>query len=188
MYVSNSWSHFQINEFKLATITSDVENIWSEFSQKFDKVLSTIASKNVPCLIAGDFNIDLTKFNCNDNTGKYTDMLLLNNFLPSILLPTRVTPKSATLIDHIYYNLCSKINIDAKIISGNFLQDLSDHLPNYFILYNEKTKDQKQRPLVRIFSENNYSNFAKFLQEADWEPVHLNSDVNVAYNNFADIL
>ena len=145
MYVSNSWSHFQINEFKLATITSDVENIWSEFSQKFDKVLSTIASKNVPCLIAGDFNIDLTKFNCNDNTGKYTDMLLLNNFLPSILLPTRVTPKSATLIDHIYYNLGSKINIDAKIISGNFLQDLSDHLPNYFILYNEKTKDKKQQ-------------------------------------------
>ena len=52
----------------------------------------------------------------------------------------------------------------------------------------KKTKYQKQRPLVRIFSENNYSNFAKFLQEADWEPVHLNSDVNVAYNNFADIL
>ena len=65
-------------------------------------------------------------------------MLILNTFLPSILLPTRVTPKSATLIDHIYYNLCSKINIDAKIISGNFLQDLSDHLPNYFILHNEK--------------------------------------------------
>jgi len=41
---------------------------------------------------------------------------------------------------------------------------------------------------VRIFSKNNYSNFAKFLQEADWEPVHLNSDVNVAYNNFTDIL
>jgi len=47
---------------------------------------------------------------------------------------TRITYKSATLIDHIYYNLGNKQNVDSKIISGIFWQDISYHLPNYLII------------------------------------------------------
>ena len=36
IYVSNSWSRYQINEFKLATTQSDVENIWIEI-RKFNR-------------------------------------------------------------------------------------------------------------------------------------------------------
>ena len=46
-------------------------------------------------------------------------------------MPTRITHKSATLIDHIYYyeglNKCDTISVE----SGNLLTDISDHLPNY---------------------------------------------------------
>ena len=70
-------------------------------------------------------------------------MLLMNNFVPSVLMPTRVTYKSGTLIDHIYYNLGNKQNVDTKIICGNFLQDISVHLPNYLIIYNENCNVKK---------------------------------------------
>ena len=88
-------------------------------------------------------------------------MLLMSNFLPAILIPTRIAGRSATLIDHIYYNLGSKYNVDAKHISGNFLQDIADHLPNYFVIYSNKPNTENCRPLVRILSEVNK---AKFLE------------------------
>ena len=116
-----------------------------EFSNKLDAVLHRIASQKVglPCIVAGDFNIDLTKVTTDDNTSKYIDMLLMSNFLPAILIPTRIAGRSATLIDHIYYNLGSKYNVDAKHISGNFLQDIADHLPNYFVIYSNKPNTKK---------------------------------------------
>ena len=33
----------------------------------------------------------------------YVDNLVSNNFMPVILMPTRITARSATLIDHMYY-------------------------------------------------------------------------------------
>jgi len=69
-------------------------------------------------------------------------MLLMKNFLPPVLMPTRITYKSDTLIDYIYYNLGNKQNADTKIISG-FFQDISDHLPNYLVIYNESRNVKK---------------------------------------------
>ena len=95
---------------------------------------------------------------------------------------------NATLIDHIYYNLGNKQNVDTKIICGNFLQDISDHLPNYLIIYNENCNVKNQRPMIRIFSEKNKAKFLEFLRNVNWESVHSLSDANEAYNEFADIV
>ena len=40
----------------------------------------------------GDFNIDLIKSDLNDNTNEYLNTILKDGFIPTILLPTRVTP------------------------------------------------------------------------------------------------
>ena len=50
-------------------------------------------------------------------------------FLPYILQPTRITERSATLIDNIFANSYS---MDA--ISGNLVLDISDHLPQFLIV------------------------------------------------------
>jgi len=46
----------------------------------------------------------LKKFHCHQDTKAYFDSLIVNNFTPVIVMPTRITDKSATLIDHIYYS------------------------------------------------------------------------------------
>ena len=53
--------------------------------------------------LTGDFNIDLIKFDLNNNTNEYLNIVIKNCFIPTILLPTRCTSHTCTLIDHIFY-------------------------------------------------------------------------------------
>ena len=103
-------------------------------------------------------------------------------------MPTRITSRSATLIDHMYFYQGSMLDDLCRIESGNFLNDLSDHLPNYTVLVNEHKVSKTHRPLVRIFSRDNKENFAKALSSMQWNTVYSQNDVNLACNNFASII
>ena len=52
----------------------------------------------------GDFNIDLLKISKKETIRQYANMLLGSMCQCLIDLPTRVTSKSKSLIDHIYTN------------------------------------------------------------------------------------
>ena len=100
----------------------------------------------------------------------YGRILLLNNFLPTIVMPTRITQNTATLIDHIYYyEGHNNDSCTALVKSGNILSDISDHLPNYIILYKRAATVCNKRPLIRIFSEKNEQTFSSYLQNTDWD-------------------
>ena len=62
--------------------------------------MDTIQHENKHCLIMGDMNIDLLKFETHTKTDDYLDNLFTHGFIPLITKPTRVTTHSATLIDH----------------------------------------------------------------------------------------
>ena len=70
-------------------------------------------------------------------------------FLPTILLSTRITDHSATLLYHIY--LYEK-QFHVNYVSGNLFTDISDHLVNFIIL-KQNTKNLKNRPSIRIFGD-----------------------------------
>ena len=78
---------------------------------------------NIPCIIAGDFNIDLTKYDKNRDTSDFLNSLLVNNFMPMIILPTRITKNSSTLIDHIFYREGCNYAKDLQTASGNLWCD-----------------------------------------------------------------
>ncbi len=137
-----------------------------DFRHNFDIILTKLASQKHPCFIAGDINIDLMKVSTMKNTSEYVDTLLLNNFVPLVIMPTRITSKSATLIDHIYYYEGKNSKEPPKVEAGNFLNDLSDHLPNYILLLKDKTKiNEAKRPMVRIFSAKHKKNFVNCLAQ-----------------------
>jgi len=185
IYIKESLSPSEISKYKLASKDNiKVENIWieicknetkyiiggiyrhpnnsiAEFQKSLDDVLHRISAQNSPCLLAGDFNIDLCKTERNKQTADYVDSLLINNFLPTIIMPTRITSRSSTLIDHIYYYEGSNNKKKTKVKSGNLLCDLSDHLPNYTLIMHEKINHTKTRPLIRLFSKQNKELFAK---------------------------
>ena len=92
-----------------------------EFKLNLEYVLNKISNGKHPCFVAGDINIDLTKCSSSKQTAEYVDMLLLSNFIPTVIMPTRITSWSATLIDHVYYYEGKKPNEFLQIESGNFL-------------------------------------------------------------------
>ena len=83
-------------------------------------------------ILGGDINIDLLKANLT-STQNYLDTMLSYNLIPSIIIPTRFTDRSTTLIDHIFIRL-PKLKLNNMITSGNFITDISDHLCNFAII------------------------------------------------------
>ena len=184
------------------------------FKHILENTLNKISHQNIPCFIAGDFNIDLIKWNSNSGISEYLDCLLINNFMPTLVLPTRLTSKSNTFIDHIYFYegkhkdtvrrrrrkkkpyLPSKIAqykdirrntvegcqrrltpinaghpLQLKIKSGNIISDISDHLPNYMLLFQENCNPRIDRPMVRVFSKKCIDSFVNKLESVNWNTV-----------------
>lgn len=110
-----------------------------EFEEYLDKTLTRITQENKSTYIMGDFNIDLLKIDKNKFTDNFINQLLSSAFYPLISKPTRMTNKTATLIDNIFTN---RINEDR--ISGILFSDISDHLPIFTIYKNSNIKTHKK--------------------------------------------
>ena len=92
-------------KYIISVIYRDPGGDVKQFTERLENTLSKIENDKTikHNIITGDFNIDLIKFDLNDNTSEYLTTVLKNGFIPTIILPTRVTSHSCILIDHIYH-------------------------------------------------------------------------------------
>ena len=148
------------------------------FTEHFEKSLSKIENNRSiqHSITTGDFNIDL-----NDNTNEYLNVVLKNGFMPTILLPARVTNRACTLIDHIFY---LSRNNRTQIASGNLMTDMSDHFANSIILHSDIKSKETDRPMVSIYSEQNKNTFQKLLGDVNWDTELEHKNVNDAMITF----
>jgi len=114
----------------------------------------------------------------------YMDLLGSNLILPQILLPTRITEHSKTLIDNIFTTISGR-----KGFSGNLIYTISDHLPQFCIMFdNSEVNYQNQ-------GKYSYKNWSKFDQdsfildflEIEWKTVMYDQpglDINQCYEIF----
>ena len=86
--------------------------------------LSKEANKTI--VLLGDFNIDLLNFDTSEYVSTFLDDLVSNLLQPQILLPTRISNNSKTLIDNISCNISNTLVKSA--VSGNISSSISDHL------------------------------------------------------------
>src|SRR2546425_1082779 len=101
----------------------------------------------------------------NQAVRDYIDCFISNNFLQSLLLLTRVSRSSSTIIDHIcFFNKTQDKR--SKAYCGHIVCDISDHDPNYFMIKLHKYLDMSIRPYIRIFS--NKMLFSESLKLLDW--------------------
>ena len=77
----------------------------------------------------GDFNINLLHSDTDKSVSNFLDVLGSFSLLPQVLLPTRVTNASKSLIDNIFFD--SSIS---KTFSGNITSNISDHYPQFLII------------------------------------------------------
>ena len=139
-----------------------------QFTKELENTLSKIENDKTikHNIITVDFNIDLTKFDLNDNTNEYLNTVFKNGFIPTILLPARVTSHTCTLIDQIYHQ---SRNSRIQILSGNLMMDMSDHFANFIIIQSKNKNIAVDRPMVRIFSDKNKTTFQNLLSTINWK-------------------
>ena len=104
----------------------------TSFMEYLNSSVDKIQRENKICVVMGDFNLGLLKFETHNDTDAFLNPMLTINFQPQILQPSRITNHTATLIDNIFLN--SKR--ETFTISGNIIYDLADHLPNFLIIKN----------------------------------------------------
>lgn len=160
----------------------DTSHFTEELTKKLDKIPKTSIS-----IIAGDMNIDLIKYE-ECSVHNYFATLSAYNFSPYITLPTRLTAYSATLIDHMFLRLPAKNNC-SQIIAGNFMVNITDHLPSFLILPNNEKDSKEQRPKCRIFSEKNMSKFSYEMKQINWDEILPDStDPDLMCNQFYNVI
>ena len=108
-------------------------------------IIDKIHCEQKYCVLLGDFNLDLLKFESHLSTENFLNTLGSYCFQPQILQPTRITDHSATLIDNIFFN-----SLEHFSINGNLCYDLSDHLPNFLIV----SKLLSLPANIKVFQQN----------------------------------
>ena len=79
------------------------------------------------------WNLNLINHHCHKATSDFLDLLYSRMLFPLITRPTRITANKASLVDNIFTKdpLCPSINC-------LFLYDISDHLPIFSLVLNNK--------------------------------------------------
>ena len=77
----------------------------------------------------GNFNINLMKINSESDSSQFYNTICSYFFMPLVLQPIRVTDKSKTLIDNIFFN-----SFEFTTLSGNITHSISDLLIQFVIL------------------------------------------------------
>ena len=138
-----------------------------EFNDTFlQNTLEKLSYENKDIILMGDCNIDILKYDTNNDSAAFLDMMYENFLLPYISSPTKVTPRSQSLIDNIFSNI-----IEDEIISGNITTTISDHYAQ-FTLFKNKTKSLKNRKIAKF--ARNYKTLDKEMFDSDLKNTNWN--------------
>ena len=152
------------------------------FLDKLKENLGKIKNKNKTTIITGDFNYDILKFEFNKTIANFLNLMYSNFLQPTILEPTRIVSNNRpSLIDNIFIN-----TYDKPIHSGNFINKISDHMPNFVIVRDifEKLKTKK----IKIRDMKNFDDekYLHDLEEIKNIDLMKYENVNDMYNAFHD--
>lgn len=111
----------------------------------------------------------------------FLNVLFSSYFHPLICKPTRVTNKTATLIDNIFTN-----SFDYESNSGILCTDISDHFPifNLNLGISGSSRMFADKPSYRKFSEMNIDRFKSMIEHTTWDDIYIQHDAELAHQLF----
>ena len=154
---------------------SDMESILSITS-----TLNKVKNENKNILICGDFNYNLLNLETDEMARNFINLMYENFFQPCILRPTRVLSYcKPSLGDNIF------INNTNQPISGNIIDKISDHMPNFLILENVANRNNKSSCRKRDMRKFDAKKIEEDVNNIDLvENINNSNDVNSIYNAF----
>ena len=154
------------------------------FIDNLSKCIELITKDRKPCYICGDFNLDLLNAASHNPTSDYLNTFYSGSFYPLIDKPTRVTTKSATLIDNIFTNV-----LNTKITPGILFNDITDHFPIFHLLNNTRNQNKQSNNVnnyrtSRTMKIKNICLLGTELEQTQWEEVTNCDSAEGSYNSF----
>ena len=137
----------------------------NKFNEHYLSILNEkLLEKNKEIILMGDFNINLLRYNEDHNSTDFLDQIYSCSLIPRIISPTRLTPRSKTLIDNIF-----STDTANEVITGNILTTLSDHLAQFLLFPIKGTKPgSKANNYCRNIKRFDPKVFLQDLQNIDW--------------------
>ena len=152
------------------------------FSSTLGDLMDIINNEHKSAVMMGDMNIDLLQFETHNKTNAYIDNIFSHGFIPTITKPTRLTPSSATLIDHIYTN-----NIEFSGPSGIIITDVADHFAIFHSIRGKIANPIDTLNQTRFFSKANITKFKYYLDHTDFNNIFHIDCPSKAYNEFMSL-
>ena len=168
------------------------------YDKEFDTFITQLSSllerlSNSPCIILGDFNLNVLKHNESPLVQRYIDMFMCTGFVPLISKPTHHHGQTSTSIDQIWTNVISE-----NVVSGIINTSVSNHMPIYaFIPTTAESilscEDENSSTMVHNISVKNIEKFEAKLIELSKDPTlrflevdeHINSEkATLQFNDY----
>ena len=156
------------------------------FLGEYKRLLDSLKKqKNHEIIIGLDHNLDLLKSHLNSTTNDFLEINLDRELLPCISKPTRITNKSASLIDNILISRGLQRDFDSFIIT----EDLSDHFACLSMI-KDQNKSIKGPKFIktRKLDDPKINDIIKKLQELDWTDILSPLDTNDGFEIFHSTL
>ena len=138
-------------------------------------------SENNMASCIGDYNISLMNIESHGLSQEFTEMMYPFSMYPCITKPTRVTTKSASLIDNIFCNNMP----DSSLLTGVLFTDISDHFPIFHIDKSLTNSNYPKYLNKRMDSVENQEKFVRLLRERNWSDVLSSEDPQSAFSLFS---
>ena len=121
------------------------------------------------------------KTHLHKQTSDFLELNLINDLIPCITKPTRITHKTATLINNIFVSL----KLQQQLTPFLLTDDISDHLPTVAILGNQR-KCIKESKVVKTRNQcdENISKIKADLTDTKWEEILEGKSCNESFNIF----
>ena len=133
---------------------------------------------------------DLLQFSKHNATDEFINNVFFQGFVPVIAKPTRITPASATLIDHIC--ACNIVGIYRQNYkpskSSIIITDMADHFGVFQISETPLLQSLPKYVCKRSFIEQNIKKFRELINKSNFSDICSHDNPNEAYNSFLKIV
>ena len=152
------------------------------FKDHLKTVFSKLKHSNKKLYLTGDFNLNLLDYTTNTKVKTFVNLLFQHGLIPLINKPTRVTRRTATVIDLIITNQFDNSSLTTGIIKTQ----IADHFLIFLVSkdININVENNKSTIVKRRINDITIQTFKNLLKEMDWELVYQTENANEAYKVF----
>ena len=152
-----------------------------EFVEQYGKFALKLKQLKINSFAIGmDHNLDLLKHNSYSHTQTLLETMAENNHFPCIMRPTRITSKSATLIDNIVVSSDIHANQECSIV----VNDISDHFPCLMKIPNYIKTRLRCTEQRRHFSTKKVEELKHRLDNVNWHELLSDTGTETSMNLF----